>query len=239
MSTPSPAPVPSTAETGGPTRTVFFGPPGAGKGTQANLITARHQFPVMDMGATIRKAIKEGTPAGEKAKEYVERGALVPPEIVIEMALERLRQPEFQGSWILDGFPRSIQQAQALEAWLQEPAHQGRFIVVNFHADPEALVERLSGRLICPQCATVFNLQFNPPVKPDVCTECGHLGLTRRKDDEPEVIRNRLQVYQNETQPLIDFYTQRGVLVTVDAMQEIGIVTAAVETALGWSNGAA
>lgn len=227
----------SSATTSLPTRTVFFGPPGAGKGTQANLISAHHALPVMDMGATIRKAIKEGTGAGEKAKSYVERGALVPPEIVIEMALERLAQPEFQGSWILDGFPRSIPQAEALEAYLALPEHAGRFVVVNFHADPEALVSRLSGRLICPQCATIYNTQLNPPAQEGVCSECGHHGLTRRKDDEPEVIRTRLQVYSEETQPLIDFYTQRGVLVTVDAMQEIGTVTAAVETALGWTNG--
>lgn len=232
MQQPAPKATAESSSASDPARAVFFGPPGAGKGTQANLLAAHHHLPVMDMGATIRKAIAEGTPAGVKAKAFVEQGALVPSDVVIEMALERLAQPEFAGSWILDGFPRNLAQAEALAAWLAD--HAGRVVVVNFHADPEALVARLSARMVCPVCSTVYNLESNPPPTPGVCGNCGHQGLTRRKDDEPEVIRKRLQVYAEETQPLIDYYTRQGVLVSIDALQEIAQVTAAVERALGW-----
>ncbi|MEO7993009.1 MAG: nucleoside monophosphate kinase, partial [bacterium] len=214
---------PARGPDGLPSRAVFFGPPGAGKGTQANIIVAHYDVPVMDMGATIRKAIKEGNGAGGKAKAFVERGELVPSEIVIEMALERLRQPEFTSSWLLDGFPRSVVQADALTDYIQSSTTPGHFMVVNFHADPEALVQRLSERLLCPSCAAVFNLSSNPPTRPDTCDNCGHHGLSRRKDDEPEVIRTRLKVYTHETQPLIDYYNRRGVLVTIDALQDISL----------------
>ena len=235
MPDPSSAASPTQGtETTLPTRAVFFGPPGAGKGTQANIIVSRYHLPVMDMGATIRKAIKDGTPAGVKAKQFVESGQLVTSEVVIEMALERLEQPEFRGSWILDGFPRNLAQAEALDAYLKNGQHPGRFVVVDFRADPEALVRRLSDRLICPKCSTVYNLHSNPPTVADVCDACGHHGLTRRKDDEPDVIRTRLKVYAEETQPLIDYYARQGVLVTIDALQEIGHVTNEVVRALGW-----
>lgn len=235
---PEPASTPSLttplAPNGQPIRAVFFGPPGAGKGTQANIVAARYGLLVMDMGATIRKAIKDETAAGMKAKAYVEKGALVPPDVVIEMALERLERPEFQGSWLLDGFPRNLEQAAALDKYLSEVTYPGRFVVVDFRADPDLLVERLSDRLLCPKCSTVYNLSSNPPHEPNTCSACGNIGLIRRKDDEPEVIRTRLQVYAEETQPLIDYYQRQGVLVTIDALQDIHHVTAQVERALGW-----
>ena len=206
-------------------RYIFLGPPGSGKGTQANRIAKNLHLPHIDMGNTIRHAIKTGTDAGLKAKSFVEAGQLVPAKIVIEMAMERLKKDDTKNGFILDGFPRSIEQADALEEYLAEKQFGIR--VLNLQVPVEKIVERLGNRILCSHCGAVYNKVTKLPKVEGKCDSCDN-ALYIRADDNPDTIRNRFKTYEAETAPLIDFYKQRGNLVDVEADGDIDEITEAI-----------
>ncbi|MBC7217368.1 MAG: adenylate kinase, partial [Candidatus Caldatribacterium sp.] len=189
-------------------RIILLGPPGAGKGTQAKKIEGEFGIPQLATGDIIRLAIKEGTEWGKKAEPFVREGQLVPDEVVIGVVKERLSRDDVRNGFILDGFPRNLKQAEALEEILKA---LGVSIdaVLYFDIPPEELVRRLSARRVCENCQTPYNLISSPPRNDGVCDRCGG-RLVQRPDDTPEVIRKRLAVYEEQTKPLVDFYKARG-----------------------------
>ena len=191
---------------------MFLGPPGAGKGTQAKRLSRERGFLHISTGDILREAVAEGTPLGKKAKEYIDRGELVPDELMIALIEEVL--PE-GGGVIFDGFPRTIPQAEALDGLL----HSKRMRVdkaILFDLDDEEVIERLTGRRSCPSCGAVYHIKFNPPERDEVCDRCG-AKLVRRDDDREEVVRKRLDVYRKQTAPLIDYYSEGDRLIRLDA----------------------
>jgi adenylate kinase len=197
---------------------VLLGAPGAGKGTQAVLLTKKYSIPHISTGEILRARIKDGSAVGEKAKTYVESGQLVPDDIVIEMVKDRLVEPDCANGFILDGFPRNALQARALDECLHV---LGKKIetVLNFDASESVILERLSGRRVCAVCNATFHVTNMPPKKEGICDACGS-ELIQRKDDSPETIKNRLQVYQETAEPLLDYYKKQGLLVTLPADKE-------------------
>jgi len=197
----------------------MLGPPGAGKGTQAKMLVDRLGIPQVSTGDMLREAVKKGTDLGKKAKEYMDAGKLVPDEVVIGIVKERLAQSDCGNGFILDGFPRTIPQAQALDEALKG---LGKKIdhVVNVAVPAEELVTRLTGRRTCRQCGSMFHVVFNPPKKEGVCDKCGG-ELYQRDDDKEETIRQRLKVYEDQTSPLIDYYGRKGVLHDIDGRGSI------------------
>ncbi len=202
---------------------VFMGPPGAGKGTQAALVCDKLGIKHISTGDMFRKAMSEGTPVGLKAKEYISAGKLVPDEVTIEMVKERLAEADCANGYLLDGFPRSIAQAEALDTFEKLDA------VVEIDVADEKLIKRLSGRRFCPKCSGTFHI--NSLENEKVCPACGG-ELIQRADDNPETIANRLNVYHNQTSPLTAYYAQKGILKTVDGDQAPETVKAAVLKAL-------
>ena len=198
---------------------IMLGPPGAGKGTQAKMLVDRLGIPQVSTGDMLREAVKKGTDLGKKAKEYMDAGKLVPDEVVIGIVKERLAQSDCGNGFILDGFPRTIPQAQALDEALKG---LGKKIdhVVNVAVPAEELVTRLTGRRTCRQCGSMFHVVFNPPKKEGVCDKCGG-ELYQRDDDKEETIRQRLKVYEDQTSPLIDYYGRKGVLHDIDGRGSI------------------
>lgn len=188
---------------------ILLGAPGAGKGTHGAAIRDRYHLPIISTGDLIRKAIQSGTETGEKAKAFVSAGQLVPDEIVIAMLKERIEQPDCQEGYILDGFPRTIAQAQALE-------EMGITIdrVIDLHVEDQVIVERLSGRLVCGECGASYHIQYSPPKEANICDRCNNT-LSRRQDDEPATILERLRVYHEQTEPLREYYESRGKLYRV------------------------
>ena len=203
---------------------VFLGPPGAGKGTQAARICEKLAIPHISTGDMLRSAIANGTPTGLKAKTYVESGGLVPDEVLIEMVRERLSQADCANGYLLDGFPRTLHQAEALNT-ISAPDR-----VVDVEVEDDRLLSRLTGRRVCRQCANTFHVSSLKNDK--VCPDCGG-ELYQRKDDSPETICNRLSVYHSQTAPLIDFYAGEGSLRTVDGDKDPDEVTSAIMDALG------
>lgn len=198
---------------------ILLGPPGAGKGTQAKMLTEKYSIPQISTGDILRAAVKAGTPMGLKAKQYMDAGGLVPDEVVVGIVRDRLQEADCRNGFILDGFPRTVAQADALRANLEE-MHKELDRVVSLAVDAEALVERLTGRRTCRQCGRGYHIKFDPPRQPDVCDACGG-GLFQRDDDREETIRKRLQVYEKQTAPLISYYRQAGLLLELDGMQPI------------------
>ena len=196
-------------------RIVLLGPPGAGKGTQARRLAQRYGLAVIGSGDIFREHVREGTDLGLAAKEYMDRGEYVPDRITVKMVLERLGRPDARDGFILDGFPRTVPQAQALERSL---AGSGRPLsgVLNFKISDEVAVKRLTGRLTCPKCGAVYNLNFKPPRVEGICDVCGS-KLALRTDDDEETIRRRLEVYRSQTQPLVMYFWERGLLIDIDA----------------------
>jgi adenylate kinase len=192
---------------------VMLGPPGAGKGTQAALLAERLDIPHVATGDLFRGALKEETELGLTAKAYMERGELVPDEVTIGMVRERLQEPDCDGGLILDGFPRTVEQAKALEGLLAE---QDRMIdaVLFIDAEEDELVRRLSSRWTCRNCQAVYNVISNPPRERGKCDICGG-ELYQRPDDVPQTVRNRIVVYRDQTSPLIDYYQDEGLLITI------------------------
>ena len=206
---------------------VLLGAPGAGKGTQAEILSRKLNIPTISTGNILRAAMKNGTPVGLKAKSYVESGKLVPDDVIIGIVCERLAEPDCANGYILDGIPRTIPQAEALE-----PHGIDVDTALSIEIADETIIERMSGRRTCKDCSATFHIVSNPPKVEGKCDFCGG-ELTIRKDDAPETVKARLDVYHAETEPLKDFYAQRGKLVKVDNQPTIEATTAAIEKALG------
>lgn len=200
-------------------RVVFLGPPGAGKGTQAEFVVKRFGIPQISTGDMLRQAVAQGTELGLKAREYMDAGLLVPDDVVIGIVRERLKDDDCRGGFILDGFPRTTAQAEALEKVLEEVGYP-LTAVLNFSVSEDLLVRRLSLRRTCRECGRIYHLENNPPRVPGKCDVCGG-ELMQRSDDSEETVRRRLAVYREQTQPLIEFYRQRGLLVDIDAARPV------------------
>ncbi|HET7853686.1 MAG TPA: adenylate kinase [Candidatus Methylomirabilis sp.] len=211
-------------------RAILLGPPGAGKGTQAKMLTERYGVPQVSTGDILRAAVAAGTPLGKEAKTHMDRGALVPDEVVIGIVRDRLGEPDCRKGYLLDGFPRTVAQAEALTRMLKKlGAPLPR--VVSLEVAEEELVKRLSGRRTCQGCGALFHVEFHPPRGEGTCDKCGG-RLIQREDDKEETIRRRLQVYRKQTEPLIDYYEKQGLLKTVNGLGETGEVFARVSKAL-------
>ena len=206
---------------------IFLGAPGAGKGTQAEKVAAKLNIPTISTGAIIRSALKEGTEMGLAAKAYIEAGKLVPDDVVIGIIKERLAESDCQNGFILDGFPRTIAQAEALDAM-----GVSIDLVVNISVDDATIVERMSGRRVCAACGATFHTLFNPSAAGDKCDKCG-AELSIRKDDQPEVVKDRLTVYHKETEPLERYYENKGILQTVVGQEKLEDTTALTFRAIG------
>ncbi len=202
---------------------IFMGPPGAGKGTQAKILSERFHIPQISTGDILRMNVREKTPLGLKAKDYMEKGALVPDELVVEMVADRLKSRDCAGGFILDGFPRNVAQAEALEKTLEE---MGKKIdaVVGIEVEERELVRRLSGRRVCRNCGAVYHVIFNPPVNTDTCDKCGG-ELYQRDDDKEETIKARLKIYEEETRPVIEYYKERGLYRAVNGIGSVDSIT--------------
>ena len=206
---------------------VLLGAPGAGKGTQAEIFSKMLSIPTISTGNILRAAMKNGTPVGLKAKEYVESGKLVPDDVIIGIVCERLAEPDCANGYILDGMPRTIPQAESLETNGIEVD-----CALSIEIADEVIIERMSGRRTCKDCSATFHIVSNPPKVEGKCDFCGG-ELNIRKDDAPETVKARLDVYHAETEPLKGFYAQRGKLVAVDNQPTIEATTEAIKKALG------
>ena len=211
-------------------RIVLVGPPGAGKGTQAQFIAAHLSVPRISTGDIFRYNVANNTELGIKAKEYMDRGDLVPDEITVSMVRDRLAEDDAQAGFLLDGFPRNVPQAETLKKMLAEMDTRLN-VVLELVVDEEEVVRRLSGRRTCRRCERVWHVDYDPPTRPGVCDDCGG-ELFQRDDDKEEVVRHRLEVYKEQTAPLINFYADEGILVGVDATGPVEEVTARALAAL-------
>ena len=206
---------------------ILLGAPGAGKGTQAEILCKKLGIPTISTGNILRAAIKEGTPTGLKAKSYIDAGQLVPDEVIIGIVDERLSQDDCRSGYILDGVPRTIAQAEALE---RAGVHFDA--VVSIEISEEEILRRMSGRRVCEACGSSYNVEAVPPRVEGICDNCGG-KLIQRKDDTPETVRERLKVYHNETEPLVDFYAARGLLKPVSVSGTKEETNRAILAALG------
>jgi adenylate kinase len=204
-------------------RLVLVGPPGAGKGTQAKYLAKHFAIPQISTGDIFRANVAEQTELGQEAKRYMDAGDLVPDEVTIGMVRERLGQDDATGGFLLDGFPRNVRQAEALNAMLEQMAAP-LDAVLELKVDDEEVVRRLSGRRTCRQCGHVWHQEFDPPQQEGVCDKCGG-ELFQRDDDQPETVQRRLDVYQKQTAPLVDFYDHIGLLKTIEATGPVDGVT--------------
>ncbi|GIW49749.1 MAG: adenylate kinase [Anoxybacillus sp.] len=210
---------------------VLMGLPGAGKGTQAEKIVEKYKIPHISTGDMFRAAMKEGTELGLQAKSYMDRGDLVPDEVTIGIVRERLSKDDCQNGFLLDGFPRTVAQAEALETLLQQ-LNRSIDYVINIEVDKSILMERLTGRRICKECGATYHLVFNPPAKAGVCDKCGG-ELYQRADDNEATVANRLEVNMKQAQPLLDFYAAKGYLRNINGQQHIDQVFADICELLG------
>ncbi|KMY48234.1 adenylate kinase [Peribacillus loiseleuriae] len=201
---------------------VLMGLPGAGKGTQAERIVEKYNIPHISTGDMFRAAIKDSTELGLQAKSFMDKGELVPDEVTIGIVRERLSQDDCSQGFLLDGFPRTVAQAEALEKILSDLDRQLQY-VINIDVDKNILMDRLTGRRICKSCGATYHLVFNPPAVNDVCDRCGG-ELYQRADDNEETVQNRLDVNLKQTQPLLDFYEAKGYVRNINGQQDINIV---------------
>ena len=210
---------------------VMLGAPGAGKGTQAKMIAAKYSIPHISTGDIFRANIKNGTELGKKAKEYMDQGLLVPDELTCDLVVDRISQADAANGYVLDGFPRTIPQAEALTNALKA---RGQKIdhAIDVDVPDENIVSRMSGRRACVACGGTYHIVFNAPKKEGICDACGG-ELVLRADDKPETVQKRLNVYHEQTQPLIDYYQAAGALSEVDGTQDIDIVFADIVKILG------
>lgn len=206
---------------------ILLGAPGAGKGTQAEKICEYCHIPQISTGNIIRAAMRDGTEAGKKAQEFVNAGKLVPDAVVIEMVNERLKQDDCKNGFILDGFPRTVPQAQALKEMGVEIDH-----VIDIEVPDETIMQRLTGRRVCSECGATYHMVYNPPKVEGVCDKCGH-ELIIRKDDHPDTVKDRLQVYHEQTEPLKGFYEKLGLLYMIEGTKPVEQVTKDTLNALG------
>lgn len=212
-------------------RAVLLGPPGAGKGTQAVRLVEKYEIPHISTGDIFRKNIKEGTELGKKAQEYMNAGALVPDELVVDLVKDRLQQDDCKNGFLLDGFPRTIFQAEKLDEFLSE-SNLKMDIVINLKVGKEALIKRLTGRRVCKDCGASYHIVNIPPKKEGVCDICGG-ELIQRKDDNIETVENRINVYEEQTAPLIGYYKEAGSLVDFDGEASLDEVFDAIVQAIG------
>ena len=206
---------------------IMLGAPGAGKGTQSEILSAKLNIPTVSTGNILRAAIQDGTPTGLEAKSYMDAGKLVPDSVIIGIVAERLAQPDCANGYILDGVPRTIGQAEALDQAGITFDH-----VVSIEITDQEIEERMGGRRVCQSCGTPFHIKSRPPKKEGVCDNCGG-PLILRDDDKPETVRHRLEVYHAETEPLKDFYAKKGILSPVDNQPTIEATTKVILEALG------
>lgn len=207
-----------------------MGLPGAGKGTQAEKINEQYNIPHISTGDMFRLAIKEGTELGKKAKAFMDQGALVPDEVTVGIVKDRLSKADCKNGFLLDGFPRTIAQAEALQEILTE-LNQTIDHVIHVDVPEENLVERLTGRRVCPTCGTTYHVMYNPPAKEGICDKDGS-ALIQRDDDKPDTVKKRLAVNVEQTKPLLDFYQDRGYLTTVNGDQDIDEVFRDIQATL-------
>lgn len=210
---------------------IMLGAPGAGKGTQAKMLAAKYNIPHISTGDIFRANIKNGTPLGEKAKEYMDKGLLVPDELVVDLVIDRFKDPDCEKGYILDGFPRTIPQAKALTEALDKIVQKVDF-AINVEVPDENIVRRMSGRRACVGCGATYHIKYNPTKVDNVCDACGK-ELILRDDDKPETVEKRLNVYHEQTQPLIEYYTEQGILKEVDGTVDMNVVFDAIVDILG------
>ena len=210
---------------------IMLGAPGAGKGTQAKMIADKYGVPHISTGDIFRANIKNGTELGMEAKKYMDQGLLVPDELTVRILLDRVAQDDCKNGYVLDGFPRTIPQAEVLDSELTKLGDHIDY-AINVDVPDENIVERMSGRRACLTCGATYHIEHVPPKKEGICDVCGS-ELVLRDDDKPETVKNRLNVYHEQTQPLIDFYTEKGVLKTVDGTVPMEEVFAAITAILG------
>ena len=210
---------------------ILLGPPGCGKGTQAKMLTEKYHIPQISTGDILREAVKNRTPLGLEAKTYMDSGKLVPDDVVIGIIQDRLKQPDCEKGFILDGFPRTVVQAEALDDTLKT---MGKKIehAISISVDEEELLRRLTGRRTCRSCGAMFHILFNPPKKEGICDKCSG-ELYQRDDDKEETIRNRLNVYNQQTAPLIDYYQKKELLRTIEGVGKIEDIFRKIEEVLG------
>ncbi len=209
---------------------IMLGAPGAGKGTQAKMIAEKYSVPHISTGDIFRANIKNGTQLGMEAKKYMDQGLLVPDELTVKILLDRVAKEDCAGGYVLDGFPRTIPQAQVLDNALKELDDQIDF-AINVDVPDENIVRRMGGRRACLSCGATYHIEHIPPKKEGVCDACSK-ELVLRDDDKPETVKNRLDVYHQQTQPLIDFYEKKGILRTVDGTVDMKDVFAAITAIL-------
>ncbi len=210
---------------------IMLGAPGAGKGTQAKKIAEKYGIPHISTGDIFRANIKQGTELGKKAKEYMDQGLLVPDELTTNLVTDRVQQPDCEKGYVLDGFPRTIPQAECLDAALNEMGAKIDY-AINVDVPDENIINRMSGRRACVTCGATYHVQYAAPKVEDVCDTCGS-SLVLRDDDKPETVKKRLDVYHAQTQPLIDYYQAQGALVNVDGTKNLEDVFADIVAILG------
>lgn len=210
---------------------IMLGAPGAGKGTQAKQIADKYSIPHISTGDIFRANIKQGTQLGKKAKTYMDEGALVPDELVVELVIDRIKQDDCTNGFVLDGFPRTIPQAQALDAALKKLGESMDY-AIDVDVPDENIVNRMSGRRACLNCGATYHVVTIPTKVEGICDRCGS-PVVLREDDKPETVQNRLKVYHEQTQPLIDYYKNQNILKSVDGTQPMDLVFAAITAILG------
>ncbi len=205
---------------------IMLGAPGAGKGTQAKMIADKYALPHVSTGDIFRANLKEGTELGMKAKAYMDQGALVPDELTVEILLDRVSKDDCKNGYVLDGFPRTIPQAEVLDKEL-EKLGDAVDLAIDVEVPDENIVRRMSGRRACVKCGATYHVEHIPPKQEGICDRCG-AELIQRDDDKPETVQKRLSVYHEQTAPLIDYYTKKGILKTVDGTQDMDAVFGAI-----------
>ncbi len=210
---------------------IMLGAPGAGKGTQAKMLAEKYSIPHISTGDIFRANIKEGTELGKKAKEYMDKGLLVPDELVVDLVIDRFKADDCKNGYILDGFPRTIPQAEALDAALAAQGDKMDY-AINVEVPDENIVNRMSGRRACVGCGATYHIKYNPTKVEGICDVCGK-ELILRDDDKPETVLNRLKVYHDQTQPLIDYYGKAGIVREVDGTVDMNDVFNAIVDILG------
>lgn len=210
---------------------IMLGAPGAGKGTQAKKIADKYSIPHISTGDIFRANIKNGTELGKQAKEYMDKGQLVPDELTVKILLDRVAQEDCKNGYVLDGFPRTIPQAEVLDKALTELGDHIDY-AIDVNVPDENIIKRMSGRRACLTCGATYHIEHVPPKKEGICDACGN-ELVLRDDDKPETVKNRLDVYHKQTQPLIDYYTEKNILKTVDGTVDMMDVFGAITSILG------